>query len=90
MDQIDKYKRVEEDQQQGKGKGKVILQDRKDFRLDRYNNNRPRRILLGNLGPRFVRCLTRVPRASTSSLGEDQECAVLQMTKQDGRRLHET
>jgi len=24
MDQIDKYKRVEEDQQQGKGKGKVI------------------------------------------------------------------
>ena len=24
MDRIDKYKRVEEDQQQGKGKGKVI------------------------------------------------------------------
>ena len=25
MDRIDKYKRVEEDQQQGKGKGEVIL-----------------------------------------------------------------
>ena len=43
MDQINKYKRVEEDQQQGKGKGKVILQERRDFRLDRYNNSRPRR-----------------------------------------------
>ena len=27
MDRIDKYKRVEEDQQQGKGKDKVILQE---------------------------------------------------------------
>ena len=43
MDQINKYKRVEEDQQQGKGKGKVILQERRDFRLDRYNNSRPHR-----------------------------------------------
>ncbi|XP_065632659.1 uncharacterized protein LOC136068837 [Quercus suber] len=43
MDQIDKYKRVEEDQQQGKGKDKVIPQERRDFRSDRYNNNRPRR-----------------------------------------------
>ena len=41
IDQIDKYKRVEEDQQQGKGKAKVIPQERRDFRLDRYNNNRP-------------------------------------------------
>ena len=39
MDQIDKYKRVEEDQQQGKGKAKVIPQEMRDFRLDRYNNN---------------------------------------------------
>ena len=43
MDQIDKYKRVKEDQQQGKGKAKVIPQERRDFRSDRYNNNRPRR-----------------------------------------------
>ena len=41
MDRIDEYKQVEEDQQQMKGKAKVILQDRRDFRSDRYNNNQP-------------------------------------------------
>ena len=41
MDQIDMYKRVEEDQLQDKGKGKVIPQERRDFRLERYNNNKP-------------------------------------------------
>ena len=41
MDRINKYKRVEEDQQQGKGKDKVILQEMRDFKSDRYNNNRP-------------------------------------------------
>ena len=40
MDRIDKYKRVEEDQQQGKGKAKVIPQERRDFKSDRFNNNR--------------------------------------------------
>ena len=34
MDQIDKYKKVEEDQQQGKGKAKVIPHERRDFRSD--------------------------------------------------------
>ena len=34
MNRIDKYKRVEEDQKQGKGKAKVVPQERKDFRLD--------------------------------------------------------
>ena len=47
MDRIDKYKRVEEDQLQGKGKEKVIPQERKDFRSNRYANNRPRRDLVG-------------------------------------------
>jgi len=47
MDRIDEYKRVEEDQQQGKGKGKVIPQEMRDFRLDRYNNNRPRKDFAG-------------------------------------------
>ena len=51
MDQIDKYKRVEEDQQQDKGKGKVIPQEARDFRSDRYNNNRPRRDFAGQFGP---------------------------------------
>ena len=42
MDRIDKYKRVEEDQQLGEGKAKVIPHERRDFRSDRYNNdNRP-------------------------------------------------
>ena len=43
MDQVDKYKRIEDDQQQGKGKAKVISQEMKDFRLDQYSNNRPKR-----------------------------------------------
>ena len=34
MDQVDKYKRIENNQQQGKGKAKVIPQERKDFRSD--------------------------------------------------------
>ena len=41
MDYIDEYKRVVEDQQQEKGKAKVVLQDRRDFRSDRYNSNQP-------------------------------------------------
>ncbi|XP_065632807.1 uncharacterized protein LOC136068906 [Quercus suber] len=43
IDRIDRYKRVEKNQQQGKGKKKVIPQEMRDFRSDRYNNNRPRR-----------------------------------------------
>ena len=51
MDRIDKYKRVEEDQQQGKWKAKVILQKKRDFRSDRYNNNnRPRKDFTGQSG----------------------------------------
>ena len=47
MDWIDKYKRVEKDQLQGKGKEKVIPQERRDFRLDRYNSNCLRRDFVG-------------------------------------------
>ena len=43
IDRIDEYKRVEKDQQQRKGKAKVVPQDRRDFRSNRYNNNRPQR-----------------------------------------------
>ena len=50
MDRVDKYKRIEDDQQQGKGKAKVIPQEMKDFRSDRYNNNRPRRDYVEQLG----------------------------------------
>ena len=34
MDQVDKYKRIEHDQQQGKGKAKVISQEMRDFSSD--------------------------------------------------------
>ena len=47
MDRIDKYKRVEEDQLQVKGKEKVIPQERKDFKSDQYNSNCPRRDFVG-------------------------------------------
>ena len=47
MDRIDKYKRVEEDQMQCRGKEKVIPQERRDFRSDRYANNCPMRDFAG-------------------------------------------
>ena len=50
MDRNDKYKRVEEDRQLSKGKGKAIPQERRDFRSDRYSNNRPRRDFTGQSG----------------------------------------
>ena len=43
MDRVDKYKRIEDDQQQGKGKAKVIPQEMRNFRSDRYINNRLRK-----------------------------------------------
>ena len=43
IDRVDKYKRIEDDQQQGKGKAKVVPQEMRNFRSDRYNNNRSRR-----------------------------------------------
>ncbi|XP_050242007.1 uncharacterized protein LOC126690952 [Quercus robur] len=50
MDRIDKYRRVEEDQLQGKGKAKVVPQERRDFRSDHYNSNRPRKDFVGQSG----------------------------------------
>ena len=47
MDRIDKYRRIEEDQLQGKGKAKVIPQERRDSRSDRIQNYRPRRDFAG-------------------------------------------
>ena len=52
MDRIDKYKRVEEDQQLGKGKAKIVPQERMDFKSDWFNNNnRPRRDFVGQSRP---------------------------------------
>ena len=50
MGRVDKYKRIEDDQQQGKGTAEVIPQEMRDFRSDRYNNNRPRRDYAGQSG----------------------------------------
>ena len=47
MDRINKYRRIEEDQLQGKGKAKVIPQERKDSKSDRIQNNRPQRDFVG-------------------------------------------
>nr|XP_023891843.1 uncharacterized protein LOC112003853 [Quercus suber] len=50
MERIDKYKRVEEDLLQGKGKEKTIPQERRDSKSDRYNNARPRRDFIRQSG----------------------------------------
>ena len=50
MDQIDKYRRVKEDQLQGKGKEKVIPQEMRDFKSDRSHNNQPRKDFVGQPG----------------------------------------
>ena len=51
MDRIDKYKRIEEDQLLGKGKAKVMPQERKDSRSNRSQNNRPQRDFSGQPAP---------------------------------------
>ena len=61
MDQIDKYKSVEEDQELGKGKAKIIPQERRDFRSDWYNNNnQPRRDFVGQSGPANTQAVNAV------------------------------
>ena len=51
MDRIDKYRRIEKNQLQGKGKAKVVPQERRDFRSDRIGSRTTdlRKILLGSL-----------------------------------------
>nr|XP_023922380.1 uncharacterized protein LOC112033843 [Quercus suber] len=62
MDRIDKYKRVEEDQQQGKGKDKVIPQESRDFKSNHYSNKRPRRDFAGQLGSANLQAVNAVFR----------------------------
>ena len=50
IDRVDKYKRIEDDQQQGKGKAKVIPQEMRDFKSNQYSNNRPRRDYINQSG----------------------------------------
>ena len=71
MDQIDKYKRVEEDQQQGKGKGKVIPQEMRDFKSNHYNNNRPRRDFAGQFEPAAPQVVNAMFRESVHQVLEN-------------------
>ena len=64
MDRVNKYKRIEDDQQQGKRKVKVNPQERRDFRPNRYNNNRPKRDYIeqsGSNNTQVVRVVFREP-----------------------------
>ena len=62
MDRIDKYKKVEENQLQGKGKEKIIPHKRNDFRSERYNNNHPRRDFAGQFGSANTQAVNAVFR----------------------------
>ena len=70
MDRIDKYKRGEEDQLQGKGKEKVIPQERRDFRSDQYNSNRSRRDFAGQSGATHTQTVSIVFRELVHSVLE--------------------
>ena len=64
MDRIDKYRRVEEDQLQGKGKVKMIPQERRDFKSDQSYNNRPRKDFVrqpGSANTQAVNAMFREP-----------------------------
>ena len=77
MDRVDKYKRIKDDQQQGKGKAKVNRQERRDFRPNRFNNNQPRRDYVElEQHPGYRSSLSR---ASASSVRKIQERTLLQM-----------
>ena len=71
MDQVDKYKRIEDDQQQGKGKAKVIPHERRDFRSDRYKNSVEKGLCRIIRVCQFPGSLYSVLRTCPPSSGED-------------------
>ncbi|XP_050290927.1 uncharacterized protein LOC126729907 [Quercus robur] len=75
IDRIDKYKRVEEDQQIGKGKAKVVPQERRDFRSDRFNSsNRPRRDYAEQSGSSRAQAVHAVFREPLHKILEKVKC----------------
>ena len=66
MDLVNKYKRIEDDQLQGKGKAKFIPQERRDFRSDIYNNNQPRRDYVDQSGSNDTQVVGAVFREPNS------------------------
>ena len=81
MDRVDKYKRIEDDQQQGKGKAKALPQERRDFRSDRYNNNRPRRDYAEQIGPNSNQVVGVVFRELVHQVLEKIKKVLLQMAQ---------
>ena len=62
MDRIDKYKRVEEDQLQGKGKEKIIPPKGNDYKSEQYNSNQPRRDFSRQVGQTNMQAVNAVFR----------------------------
>ena len=62
MDRIDEYKWVKEDQQQEKGKDKVVSQDQRDFKTERYNNSQPKRDFFRHSGFAIVQIVSTMFR----------------------------
>ena len=70
MDQINKFKRVEEDQLQEKRNEKVIPQKGRDFRSNRYNNNSPKRDFTGQYGSTNMQKVNTIFKASVHQVLE--------------------
>ena len=70
MDRIDKYRRIEEDQLQGKGKAKAIPQERRDSRSDWSQNNRPHRDFSGQSASTNSQAVNVVFRESVQKILE--------------------
>ena len=82
MDQVDKYKKIEDNQQQGKGKAKVIPQEMRDFRSDRYSNNRPKREYVDQSRSNNTQVIGAVFRKPVHQvLEKNQEWTLLQTTQ---------
>ena len=70
MDRIDKYKRVEEDQLQGRGKEKIIPPKENDYRSERYNSNQPRRDFSRQAGQTNMQTVNVIFRESVQQVLE--------------------
>ncbi|XP_050257761.1 uncharacterized protein LOC126702935 [Quercus robur] len=62
MDKIDKYKRVEEDQLQRKGKEKIIPHKGNDYKSEWYNSNQPRRDFARQAGQTNMQAINAIFR----------------------------
>ena len=87
INRIDEYKLVEENQQQGKGKAKVIPQEKRDFRKTNTIITNPKGILLGNLGLRLLKWLTQ---CSESQYIKSWRRSRMNYTSNDQTRWEET